>query len=53
LFDLSICGSLRAVQSAMPFLFEEAPGAEGGSTPQPQAAGIKAFFSPSLFAGQG
>ena len=28
----------------MPFLFEETPGAEGGSTPQP--AGIKAFFSP-------
>ena len=31
----------------MPVLFEEAPGAEGGSTPQP-AAGIKAFFSPLL-----
>jgi hypothetical protein len=27
--------------------FEETPGAEGGSTPQP-AAGIKAFFSPLL-----
>ena len=30
----------------MPLLFEETPGAEGGSTPQPQAAGIKAVFSP-------
>ena len=46
LFDLSISGSLRALQSAMPLLFEETPGAEGGSTPQPQAAGIKAVFSP-------
>ena len=49
LFDPSICGSLRAVQSAMPFLFEETPGAEGGSTPHSavrRQETIKAPFAP-------